>query len=244
MSFADGHEELYEILVDPLEELDLAGARPELLPGFRDAVLAWESEISEAPPRLEIAGRLVREDGSPIAGASLRLHSASAPLEVMTDADGAFRFQNLSHGDYFLGPGQRVSSLLDSAPVSLPVGPAGSYLPRVVGIAGEPLGRPAASTISGRLVTRRGGPLADALVFVRDARRRHDVEVVVRTDASGRYLAENLPAGLYFVRAEPPPGFRTHRAVCQLKPHAHCTRDLVIKPRPLRRPLRHDRDRG
>jgi hypothetical protein len=235
MSFVDGHEELYEIFGDPFEELDLAASRPDLLPGFRDAVLAWESEIAEPAPRLEIAGRLVREDGRPIAGASLRLHAASAPLEVMTNADGAFRFQNLPHGDYVLGPGQRVTSLLDPVAVSLPVGPTGSYLPRIVGLPGEPLGRPAASTISGRLVTQAGDPLADALVFVSDVRRRHDVEVVVRTDTNGRYLAENLPAGPYLIRAQPLPGVRTQRAVCLLRPHAQCTRNLVTRASPPRR---------
>ena len=241
MSFPDGHEELYEIFVDPFEELDLAGSRPDLLPGFRDDVLAWESEIVQPPPRLEVAGRLVREDGSPIAGASLRLNWTSASLEVMTNADGAFRFQNLPHGDYFLEPGQRVTALLDSAEVSLPVGPAGSYLPRIVGIPGEPLRRPNASTISGRLFTRAGEPLADALVSVRDLTRRRDVEVVVRTDANGRYLAENLPAGLYFIQAEPPPGFRPPRALCVLRPDNHCTRDLVTRARRPRHHRTHER---
>jgi uncharacterized sulfatase len=228
MSFADGHEELYEIRVDPFEELDLASSRSDLLAGFRDDVLAWESEISQPPPRLEIAGRLVDEDGSPIAGASLRLHSASAPLEVMTNSDGAFRFQNLVHGDYTLGPGQRVTSL-GAVAVSLPVGPTGSYLPRVVGNPGEALGRPAASTISGRLATRADEPLADALVFVMNLRPRPSVEVAVRTDAKGRYRAENLPAGVYSVRAELPAGLRTRRAVCRLRSYGECTRDLVIR---------------
>ena len=237
MSFADGHEELSGIRVDPFEERDLAGSRPDLLPGFRDAVLAWQSEITKPSLRLEIAGRLLREDGSPIAGASLRLHSASAPLEVMTNADGAFRFQNLPHGDYFLGPGQRVTALLGSVAVSLPVGPVGSFLPRVLGIPGEPLGRAAASTISGRLVTRAGEPLADGFVFVRNLkRRRHlEVEVVVRTDANGRYLAENLPTGIYSVRAEDSSGFRAPRKVCALRTRAHCKRDLVTKTRRSRR---------
>jgi uncharacterized sulfatase len=234
MSFADGHEELYEILVDPFEVLDLASARPDLLPGFRDAVLAWESEIREPPPRLEIAGRLESEAGTPIAGATLTLHSASAPLEVMTNADGAFRFQNLPHGDYSLGPGRRVTSLIPVA-VSIPVGPTGSYLPQVIGIPGESLGRPTASTISGRLVTRANEPFADALVVVREFAQRHDVEVSVRTDAHGRYRAENLPAGLYSIRAELPAGLRTRRAVCAVGNHAQCNRDLVIQERPPRR---------
>lgn len=232
MSFADGHEELYEIVVDPFEELDLVGSRPDLLPGFREDVLAWESEISEPPPRLEVAGRLVREDGSPIAGASLTLRSATVSLEVMTNADGAFRFQNLPHGDYLLEPGQRVTLLLDPLAVALPVGPVGSYLPRVVGVPGEPLGHPVASTISGRLVTQVGEPLADVPVRVSDVERQSDLAVVVRTDANGRYLAENLPAGVYSIRTTPPPGLRTLRALCPLEIYAECTRDFVTKQRP------------
>jgi arylsulfatase A-like enzyme len=230
LSVADGHEELYEIQLDPFEEHDLSSSRPDLLPGFRDAVLAWESERSEAPPRLEIAGRLVGEDGSPIPGASLILHSASAPLEVLTNADGEFRFQNLPHGDYSLSPGQRLTSL-EPVSVSIPLGPTGSYLPRIVGSPGELLERPAASTISGRLATRAGEPLADARVFVKDRRRQRGLQVAVRTDANGRYLAENLPAGVYSIRAEVPDGLRSRRAVCRLESDAACTRDLVVRER-------------
>ncbi len=153
----------------------------------------------------------------------------------MTDPNGGFRFQSLSHGGYSLAPGRGVTELLDDVEVSLPVGPVGSYLPRVLGVPGTPLRRPATSTISGRLITRSGEPIADALVVLQNRRRWLDVQVTVRTDDTGRFLAENLPAGVYQIRAELPEGFRTPRVITAVAASAHRTRNLIAREKPARR---------
>jgi hypothetical protein len=238
MTFADGHEELYEILVDPFEALDLVPSRAELLAGFRSAVFSWEAELARVPRRLEIAGRLVDEGGRPIPGAALRLQSASGILAVRTGRDGGFRFQNLPLGAYRIAAGPGVAQLGAAPAVSLPVGRVGAYLDRVVGVPEQPAIRPGTSSISGRLVDRRGRPLPDALVRARDAGRRPDAEFVVRTAADGRFLFENLPRGVYFVHAEGASGFRSARAWVAVPSDAQRTRDLVAWEGPRARPHR------
>ena len=61
--------------------------------------------------------------------------------------------------------------------------------------------------------------------------RRVDLEVSVRTDADGRYLAENLPAGRYFVRPELPPELRVSKARTRVRRDEHRVRDLVVTRR-------------
>jgi len=244
----DGREELYEIATDPMETVDLAAARPDLVARFREDVLAWNEAITRAPPRLEIGGRLVTAGGEPIGFASLRLESKEAQeeaqeeaqreaqLQVVTDANGAFRFQNLRHGDYHLAAARGVEALAEEVAVSIPVGPTGSYLPQVVGLPGErlpPSRTPWVSTISGHLERRSGEPVADAVVVLRHLKQALDLEIRVLTDSDGRYLAENLPEGAYLVRAEREPGLRTaHSRYVPIGRAQHRVLDLVASPWP------------
>lgn len=230
MAFEDGHEELYEIAVDPFEEHDLASVRSDLLPGFRADVAAWQIAIVTPPPRLEISGRLIDEQGDPIVGSSLSLDGPAGGLSVRTGANGEFRFQNLPHGEYQIVADAGLSSLISTASVSLPVGPTGSHLPALIGRPEpDPRARRAGSSmLSGRLMTRGRVPLADARVFVKSIGKRSSagIEVIVPTDSTGRYLAENLPIGRYRIEAEVPEGFRAANSQVKLAAGKHRIRNL------------------
>jgi arylsulfatase A-like enzyme len=231
IAFEDGHEELYAIAEDPFEEHDLASARADLLPGFRADVAAWRHAIVEPPPRLEISGRLVDEAGAPIPGASLGLDAATGDLVVRTGADGTFRFLNLPHGGYRIVARAGVSTLLSPVGVSLPVGPTGAHLP---GLVGRPESDPrtrrsGTAIVSGRLLTRDRVPLVDTRVFVRDIGDASSavLEVGVRTDPTGRWFAENLPAGRYRIEAEVPAGFRAANAEIEVTAGTHRIQNLT-----------------
>ncbi len=208
VALADGREVLYEVAVDPFEREDVAALHPDLLERFRESVASWEVEIVQAPARLEAAGRLVDADGKPIAGASLRLRDGARELEVLTDAQGWFRFRNLAHGAYALRAGRGVEHLSMSRfegeiPFSLPVGPTGAFIPALVG---SPRSAPGVGNEAAIVGVVRGAdrkPLADARVTVIGVGGRRFVRVAVSTDAEGRYVAEHLPAGRYRVRAGP-----------------------------------------
>jgi arylsulfatase A len=245
MSFGDGHEELYRISVDPFEHDDLAALYPELLAAFREDAVAWGTEIETAPDRLEAAGQLVDDLGRAIAGASLELRGESTELKVLTDRHGRYRFQNLAHGDYTIRSGRRgrrASVVLHQKeiPISLPVGPTGLYLPEIVGAPGLVVDGGSSSSIAGIVSACPSRPIAGVDVTVRSrlgGRRR--IEVVVRADDRGRYLAENLPPGRYRIRAELPRGFRPHSAKLDLAPDTRATQDLTVSSRCRRRgPMR------
>lgn len=236
MDFEDGHEELFDIVDDPFELVDLVALRPEVVVPMRAAVAEWETRIDLPAPRLEVVGRLISHDGQPIGDASLVLTSPGSPLagplEVITGPDGGFRFQNLPHGAHVLTPGRRLSALIDPLPITVPVGSTGRFVGEIVGIehADPAPRRPRAGTLAGRVLTKHGAPLADATVSVRGRHRREAVSVVLRTDAGGRYLAEHLPPGRYAVEVAAPVGFQAKHVVVSVHGGRRHVRDLIVSP--------------
>lgn len=238
ISSRDGREQLYDIRADPFEQLDLIGAHPQVAEEMRDAIEQWERDIEVAPDELEIVGELVDAVGEPIVGGAVVLRSGSIELASLTGPGGGFRFRNLPSGEYTLGPGPRVVSFAEPIVTTLPIGPTGRYVGRVRAEPGASLRRPPDSALSGRLRTPGGRGLGDIVVRVRKLGWPifEDVEVVVRSDRNGRYLAENLPAGLYLVHADVPAPLRAAWALARVRAGGHAVRDLIAsKPRRLAR---------
>jgi hypothetical protein len=216
IAFADGREELYDIAADPYEEVDVAGAHPEILEGFRNDVLAWQQSIAEPAPLLDAAGRLVDESDGPIAGAELQLRGSTESgralrLRVLTSPSGEFRFQSVPRGSYVLTAARRAGDLsfgpfLDRIAMPLPVGTLGSYFP-LRGRQERTLPEANSSILRGVLRSDTGVPLAGATITLR-GKAAKTVLVTVRSGSDGRYRAENLPPGAYRVTAAAGPGFR------------------------------------
>jgi uncharacterized sulfatase len=216
IAFSHGREELYDIAADPYEEVDVAGAHPEILEGFRNDVLAWQQSIAEPAPLLDAAGRLVDESDGPIAGAELQLRGSTESgralrLRVLTSPSGEFRFQSVPRGSYVLTAARRAGDLsfgpfLDRIAMPLPVGTLGSYFP-LRGRQERTLPEANSSILRGVLRSDTGVPLAGATITLR-GKAAKTVLVTVRSGSDGRYRAENLPPGAYRVTAAAGPGFR------------------------------------
>jgi hypothetical protein len=206
ISFPDGHEELYDIVADPYETTDVVAAHPDLLPGFRADVQAWDVAIVTPPPSLEVTGRLTdATTGQPIAGAQLDLELGGHAVRSITGDDGWFAFRALPQGSGLLarGPGtinvQRLGSTLIQ--VDLPVGALGAYLP-VTGTAARTLSGPLDGEIRGRLRDLGGQPLSRQRIRVRGrAGSGAGFRLAVLTDLDGSYRVEQLPAGAYRLKA-------------------------------------------
>lgn len=149
-----------------------------------------------------VAGRVERADGSPVAGAAVRLRPAAflsdtgaAPLrkgmakvlaDAVTGADGAFRFDSVFLGDYAIEAGNATAG----ARLFASVGGMRSRTetgPAVV----APLGH-----VRGRIVPPAG---AQANGYV----RVYGLERAAKADSSGRFDLAGLPAGVFDLRVTP-----------------------------------------
>ena len=240
IAFADGSEELYEIALDPFEESDVAGAHPEIVADLRERVAAWQSEVEREPAVSQVAGRLADEGGRGVAGAALRLQGRTGDgepvsLQVLTGAGGRFEFDAVPRGQYSLraprGGALRLGRAEQRVPrLTLPQGTTGAWLP-LLGGRGAPVVASKGSSLSGLVSTADGEPGGGAEVFVRGRSGRLPIRVDVRSDSVGRYRALHLPAGVYRVRAEVPPGYRRAEHRIELGPGEDRELDLVAVPR-------------
>jgi arylsulfatase A len=240
LRFEDGREELYRISVDPYEENDAAKDHPEQLASLRDVLATWSRDARVPPATLEAAGRLTDEEGTPIAGAGMRLRGRSSEgvridLHSLTASDGSFRFRNVPAGPYFLTAAGGVAELRSGAhfgslPLRLPLGSIGAHVP----IVGSPRPRVAVAndaSVAGRITTEHGEPLAGAELSVRARTGHREVRAGVRSDARGAFLVESLPAASYRLDADPPDGFRPLRATLRVPASLRVRRDLVATSR-------------
>jgi large repetitive protein len=163
----------------------------------------------ELRPAARITGRVVSTGGQPVAWASvgpcdrggevamnMRFAGLGA-LPVLTDADGVFRLTNVADDEPI-----RLFAVVDgfARGVSEPLGAAPGAVTKDIVIRLKALG-----LLEGLIVGPAGRPLAGAWVTVAPDGRRSLVEIdPILTDASGRFRFEDLPQGLWVVRAKAP----------------------------------------
>lgn len=138
-----------------------------------------------------VSGVVTGSDGLPVEGVSTELcGSAGCTLGSSTDADGAYRFDQVIAGNYTL----RFSPELPYV--------ATTFAAFVVGD-GEAVVKnvslTASATITGRVVNAAGAAIAGAFVYVYNALPTGGVVQTLATDAQGRYSA-TVPPGAYSVR--------------------------------------------
>ncbi|HEU4395833.1 MAG TPA: carboxypeptidase-like regulatory domain-containing protein, partial [Planctomycetota bacterium] len=168
----------------------------------------------EVAPGALLAGSVVREDGTPVPGAVLRVGAGGvekgmemfrekvlAALEGDAEAhpvgaDGAFRVAGLAPGQYALFAAADGCTPARGVEVVLAAGEARGDLRLVLG--GERF-------LAGRVVDEGGAPVAGARIFVQDleqARIDPTGTAAGETDAEGRFRVPGLTAPRYRVRAE------------------------------------------
>jgi len=212
----DGSRALHRIEEDPRETNDILAEEPEVASSLAADLEAWREAEATPPELLYVSGVVRDENGTPIAGAALRLDGARIPaLVAITNAHGWFEFRNLPHGAYSISPGHGVSDLERVPPpkgakrggleVSLPLATMGQFLTLS--------GKRASNAASARDVdgvgdlhgivrdASTGLPIGGAAVSV--YRPKEGAGVVARsvTDQGGHYVVENVPRGTYEVRA-------------------------------------------
>ena len=178
-----------------------APADVRLGPGTNRVDLVFERGV-------EVAGRVVDEEGQPIPSASVQLESSSEGRDVrsvggFSQADGSFRIPSVRDGEYQLAAKAKGYGM--SEPRRLRV--AGS---RVEGIEVR-LSREATGWISGRIL----GLSAEALSQLRIDASLDDGEgwenAVGRPDEQGRFRLLDLRAGPWDVNAHQPNGLTLSR---------------------------------
>lgn len=167
-------------------------------------------------PAGTITGRVVDEDGLPVAGAELVLAplpgpagpSGSGPFRALADADGRFRFPDLPRGRRFdlevFREGYVSASLpgVEARPgsplrIELRVGRA--LAGRVAGPDGEPVAEAQVSVVETTLVELEGSRFSQGLT------RSH-----ARTDEEGRFLLAALEPGSVQLQVDAP-GYRRRK---------------------------------
>jgi hypothetical protein len=132
-----------------------------------------------------LEGRVLRDDGSAVGGASLVLSTGSQSRSYTVDAAGAFRLLHVPPATY-------------TVTATHPNGQASVSTPLAVG-ANQTLTRdlvfPPLGTISGVLYTATGAPLPSSSVSLQGTSR------ATTTGPSGAYVFADTPAGTYRVRA-------------------------------------------
>jgi arylsulfatase A-like enzyme len=208
---SDGHEELYRIDLDPLEEVDLAAANPDLLATFSRRVDQWVIERLTPPDRIEITGRLVHRDTrAPLVGSRLRI--AGAKWNAIAGPDGSFRLGPLPFDSYLLTGEGRLDDVEGLGAVKfIPLSPAlvarGLHLPVVATLTGAVPGT-FGGRIEGTLEDALGEPIAGQTVKVAGRAAGRSVRIYTLTQADGSYRAENLALTNYRVTTTVPPGCR------------------------------------
>ena len=178
------------------------------------------------PAGAEVAGRVVREDGTGVAGAMVQLiGSAGSSSGLQVEPDGSFSFSSLSDGSYRL-----KAQEMDPQTGTLGM----SSAPLEVVVAGQPVRglelrlsrKPEGARLTGRLLRFPPDeiPLVQILAFGEEGTHKGKV------DPSGSYSVEGLPPGSWTVRAALPSG-REAKTIVQVRPgDSELTRDLDLSP--------------
>jgi hypothetical protein len=137
-----------------------------------------------------IAGRVASEQGSPMAGVTVRL--APTGESVTTGADGRFAFDGLSSGRYTITP---LRSGYTFSPSGRSVTLSGDDVSGLEFVAQEVVGPPETYALSGAIQTADGRPLSDVRVDLEPG-----AVPPATTGVEGLYAFENLQQGSYTVR--------------------------------------------
>ena len=142
---------------------------------------------------IAVTGRVLARDGSPIAGATVRVgEQGPGASKVATDALGRFRVGNAWAGENVLtaqaaGHAPEVQPLTIQpglAPVELRLGPG--------------------NTIRGRVVDSQGRPVVGAIVGAFNWRGHHTLDWRAETDAEGRFRWDDAPSDSVLLTASKP----------------------------------------
>lgn len=178
----------------------------------------------ELPAGQEVTGRVVDERGTPVAGATVRLRSASRfdfrAYRARSRDDGGFRLAPVADGSYVLGAGAR--------------GYPDATRPESVAVAGE--------AVAGlEVVLARGADLVGKVVGLKPEELwRVEVEAgngggesrPAELDLTGHYALRGLALGSWQVRAKLRGGERQARARVELRQAGEVVqRDLVFDER-------------
>ncbi len=155
---------------------------------------------AQAPPSTAtLDGDVVDQDGRPIAAAAIELRGVSPFTNTASDAGGHFQFTNLRAGPYVLDASRPGFLRLNGRLITVKPGE---------NIAGIRITLTRQGVISGKVTDDGGWPAANARVTAlryetsEGTRQLHDVGSA-ETDDLGRYRLTRLPAGRYYVQAEP-----------------------------------------
>ena len=169
-----------------------------------------------------ISGRVVDEDGEPLAGIPLRVFRAPGGQPVgmigqrQTDDQGRFRVFNLRPGQYFLcaAPNHEIT-FQDHSTGARPRRPVatchpsatGDALGRAIAVTGDVDGieirvaRPPALTISGTVLDDTGVPAAGATVMLSQTWRGQGGGSGIPMTEGSTFTISNVPPGRYLLHA-------------------------------------------
>jgi uncharacterized sulfatase len=210
---ADGHEELYQIDIDPFEVVDVAAQNPGLVAAFGAMVDQWEIDRQTPPARLEIAGRALDPvTTAPLVCSEVQLVGGPFPLISLVGQDGFFRFGPIDLASYQLQPSARITAVdwlgtPSPVPAAVPLGVSGHYL-NVTATQTKAITTLTGAQIRGTLTTVSGAALPGVRIDVRGAIGCDSVRTQTVTQPDGSYRAENLPLTTYSITADSPPGYQ------------------------------------
>jgi protocatechuate 3,4-dioxygenase beta subunit len=178
------------------------------------ALLAWCVVTSRTPAAIAqfvpatIAGTVMDQSGDPVAGATVTLYGPTLPggsNALQTDSTGAFRFTDLTAGNYRIGASKPGFVPVQEGQRSYRVG--GRAFPLRSGERRDVrLRLPRLGAITGRIVDERGNPLVNAWVRALEISmsagyRRIVSKAEARTDDRGLYRLHSLWPDDYLVCA-------------------------------------------
>ncbi len=169
-------------------------------------IYSFQNPAPAAPDRGAIHGHVLQsKSGEPVTKALVILRRGQEPgTGALTDASGAFRFDDLEPGAYTLSA-ERSGFVLDPeserSVVNVKAGPEQSEITLKMIRTGA---------ISGRVLDRDGEPLTGATVQVVPINRKKDSIPLfsAATDDRGQYRAYNIPPGKYHITASYEPPFQ------------------------------------